>query len=337
MNADPSNTANTPERLLNALRRTTGIDDLDWATPPTPLSGGFWAEMFAVELEAPPAEWNGPLVARVMPDADTAAMETAIQRHAHRCGLPVPAIVAASGPTPELDQAWMLMEYDSGAPLLGGLTALEALRRAPTVFRGLPDLLARAASQLHRCPTSGPELDPYVERAGISAFLDRIADRATLVGRNDLAAAARLLATQSPAEQVVCHGDLHPFNLLVSGDSWTLIDWSTAVIADPHYDLGFTTLLLANPPLGGPTPLRLVAERLSRRLARRFLRTYAKESGRSVDADRLRWGQSVHAVRALTELAKWESDGSIEKHRGHPWIELRPVLEANLPTHPTSP
>lgn len=41
---------------------------------------------------------------------------------------------------------------------------------------------------------------------------------------------------------------LSPFNLLVDGDRWTLIDWSTAVLADPHYDLAFTTLMLATPP-----------------------------------------------------------------------------------------
>jgi hypothetical protein len=50
--------------------------------------------------------------------------------------------------------------------------------------------------------------------------------------------------------QVIRHGDLQPFDLLVDCERWALIDWSTAVVADPHYDLAFTTLMLANPPLG---------------------------------------------------------------------------------------
>lgn len=40
----------TTDELRNALRSVTGVDDLDWATPPTPLHGGFWAEMYTVEL-----------------------------------------------------------------------------------------------------------------------------------------------------------------------------------------------------------------------------------------------------------------------------------------------
>ncbi|MBK6671255.1 MAG: phosphotransferase [Actinobacteria bacterium] len=53
------------------------------------------------------------------------------------------------------------------------------------------------------------------------------------------------------------------FNLLVDGDRWTLIDWSTAVLADPHYDLAFTDLMLRNPPLGGSPLLRRGSERES--------------------------------------------------------------------------
>ena len=86
----------TTDRLRDALRRITGVGDLDWAAPPTPLTGGFWAEMYTVELADPPTELAGRLVARIMPDPDTAALETAIQRHLHRHGLPVPAIRAAS-------------------------------------------------------------------------------------------------------------------------------------------------------------------------------------------------------------------------------------------------
>jgi aminoglycoside phosphotransferase (APT) family kinase protein len=129
---------------------------------------------------------------------------------------------------------------------------------------------------------------------------------------------------------VICHGDLHPFNLLVDGKRWTIIDWSTAVVTDPHYDLGFTTLMLANPPLVGPAPLGAVARRIGNRLARRFLRTYGSLTGTPADPERLAWARSVHALRALTEVATWEHQDRIAAHRGHPWLALRPVLEAEL-------
>lgn len=322
----------TTDKLLHALRRTTGIGYLDWAAPPTPLRGGFWAEMYTVELADPPAALAGPLVARIMPDPDTAAFETAIQRHVHRCGLPVPAIRAAKGPTDELDRAWTLMDLAAGQPTLSGLTATGAVRRAPALYQGLPDLLARAAADLHRCPTNGPDLDDHHDRADIHAFLARIATQADSIDRPDLAGTARTLTEQAPTRRVVCHGDLHPFNLLVDGDRWTILDWSTAVLGDPHYDLGFTTLMLANPPLGGPAPGRALSRRIGHRLAQRFLHTYTQHSGTPIDLERLAWGHAVHALRAVVEIATWEAHQQLDARAGHPWLLMRSTLEKILDT-----
>jgi aminoglycoside phosphotransferase (APT) family kinase protein len=318
----------TADRLLHALRRTTGIDHLDWATPPAPLHGGFWAEMYTVELADPPPELTGTLVARIMPDPDTAAFETAMQRHVHRCGLPVPAIRAANGPTDELDRAWALMDLAPGQPMLSGLTATGAIRRAPALYRGLPDLLARAAATLHRCPIDGPDLDG----ADIHSFLARIATQADSIDRHDLARTARTLTEGAPTARVICHGDLHPFNLLVNEDRWTILDWSTAVIADPHYDLGFTTLMFANPPLGGPAPVRALARSIGHRLAQRFLHTYTQHSGTPIDLERLAWGHAVHALRAVVEIATWEAHQQLDAHTGHPWLLMRSTLEKILDT-----
>jgi aminoglycoside phosphotransferase (APT) family kinase protein len=110
----------------------------------------------------------------------------------------------------------------------------------------------------------------------------RAAD-ADAIERRDLARTAEQLAAATHGMRVICHGDLHPFNLLVDGDEWTLIDWSTAVVADPHYDLAFTTLMLANPPLGGPAPVRAANRAIGTRLANRFLRSYEQRTGRTVE------------------------------------------------------
>ena len=322
----------TTDRLLDALRNSTGNGELDWARPPAPLAGGFWAEMYRIELADPPPGLDGRLVARIMPDPDpdTAALETAIQHHVHRHGLPVPAIRAAAGPTNELGRAWMIMDHAPGQPLLAGLDATTAIRHAPTLYRRLPDHLARAAAQLHCCPTAGTDVDDHRDRADINTLLARIAEQANTIERPDLVAASSDLADHTPPDRVICHGDLHPLNLLSHDDDWTLIDWSAAALADPHYDLAFTTLMIANPPLGGPAPVRAVARSIGGKIARRFLRTYEQLSGRPVDPDRLMWGQRVHALRALTELATWEHHNRLDDHQGHPWIVLRPALEARL-------
>ncbi len=328
----PTIRTDTTDNLLAALRHLTGTGDLDWATPPLPLAGGFWAELYDVELADPPEHLSGRLVARIMPDPTTAALETAIQQHLHRCGLPVPAVRAANGPTSKLDRAWMLMDHTPGRPLLTGLSVTSALRQAPTLLRRLPDLLADATASLHRCPTDGLDLhlDNHTHRADIDDFLERISQQAVSIDRHDLADTAHQLSVKAPTARVICHGDLHPFNLLVDKNHWTLIDWTTAVTADPHYDLAFTTLMLANPALDGPAPIRKAARIVGTRLANRFLRTYQQLAGIPVDPDRLAWGHTVHALRAIVELTTWEVQGRIGEHQGHPWLTLRPTLETQL-------
>jgi aminoglycoside phosphotransferase (APT) family kinase protein len=318
----------TTDGLLAALRRHTNQPTMGWAVPPAPLAGGFWAEMYAVQVSDPPPELEGRLVARIMPDPDTAAFETAVQRHLTRCRFPAASIRCADGPSSDLDRAWSLMDFAAGQPLLSGLRASTAIKQAPTLLRRLPDLLADAASTLHHCRLDGldSELVGLTSRLDIHDFLQRIAAHADAIGRHDLALTAKRLARTAPDSRVICHGDLHPFNLLVDGDRWTLIDWSSAVVADPHYDLAFTTLMLANSPLGGPAPIRAVTRMIGRRVAERFLRTYEQRTGRSVDAVRLAWGRRAHALRAVVEIATWDAND----HLGHPWLTMRPMLEAHL-------
>src|SRR5258708_11923052 len=120
-------------------------------------------------------------------------------------------------------------------------------------------------AELHRLDPQ-PFLDaPRAQGAAIDipGMLDRLTATAAELDRADLTQAAAWLAGHRPAAAapVVCHGDLHPFNLLVSdNDHWTLLDWTTAVIADPAHDLAFTTLLLRHPPLTAPGPLQPVIQ-----------------------------------------------------------------------------
>jgi hypothetical protein len=87
-----------PERLLAVLRTATSNPRLDFAAPPEPLTGGFWAELLAFRLVGAPAGFDGDLVARVMPDAAVARKETLVQAEVARCGFPTPKVRAAGGP-----------------------------------------------------------------------------------------------------------------------------------------------------------------------------------------------------------------------------------------------
>jgi aminoglycoside phosphotransferase (APT) family kinase protein len=313
--------------LLGVLRRITGDADLAYDGAPVALTGGFWAELVSFRLADPPAGWSGALVARVMPDAAMAAKETVIQAEVADQGFATPTVLASGGPAEGVDgRAFMIMTLADGHPLLAGLDGVGALAKLPSLARRLPVTVANVLASLHR-------LDPEpVERrlrdAGVAAprldtMLESLRSTSDALGRIDLAGAAAWLQTHPPSAEptVVCHGDMHPFNLLVDDDgTTTVLDWSAAMLAPATYDLGFTSLVLASPPLLVPRGLRPVVRAAGRALSRRFVRAYERASSHAVDPSALVWHQGVVCVRALVEVAGWVAAGTIDGRDGHPWV-----------------
>lgn len=324
----------TTAALLDDLRRQLGRPDLAYETPPVPLSGGFWAEVYAIRLAGGPAELGGDLVARVMPDADPARREAIIQREVAVQGFPAPA-VRASGDGPRLGRTYMLMDRAAGAPLLSGVSGARAVLSVPGLVRRLPRLLASTALDLHL-------LDP----APVIAALDRDLPGAA-IGADDLlahltvradelddallrGATAWLAAHRPEAERsVICHGDLHPLNLLVDdARRVTLIDWTAARISEPAFDLAFTTLLIRAAPLDVPRWLRAPLRKAAAWLADEVVRTYrdlARPHGITLDDDRLRWHTALQATRMLAEVGSWP-----QPRPDHPFSGMAERLRLDL-------
>jgi aminoglycoside phosphotransferase (APT) family kinase protein len=121
--------------------------------------------------------------------------------------------------------------------------------------------------------------------------------------------------------EVTCHGDLHPFNVLIDERGRiTVLDWSTALLAPRALDVAFTTLVLSNPPLELPSPMQPLARGAGRGLARRFLRQYQQRSGHVVEHATIAWFQAFVCLRALAETSSWAHDGILESRAGHPWL-----------------
>ena len=323
--------------LLGVLRRVTGDAQLAYEGAPVPLTGGFWAELVTFRLADPPTGWAGPLVARVMPDAATAAKETVFQAQVANQHFATPPVLASGGPAEGVDgRAFMVMTLAEGHPLLAGLDGIRALAKLPSLARHLPVTLATVLAELHRLdPTPiGNGLDTAgVARPGLDTMLESLRTTADALDRADLADAAAWLQAHRPETEtvVVCHGDMHPFNLLVDDrGATTVLDWSAATLAPGTYDLGFTSLVVGSPPLVVPQVLRPVIAAAGRALSRRFVRAYERASGCPVDRASLAWHQGVVCVRALVEVAGWVAAGTIAGRDGHPWVIAGDAFAARL-------
>jgi aminoglycoside phosphotransferase (APT) family kinase protein len=322
------------DRLLAVLHSVTGSPSLTYARAPVPLTGGFWAELFAFSLAQPPDGWPRELVARVMPEANTARRETLIQAAVAAAGFPTPIVRAAGGPDDGLGRAFMVMDRAPGAPLLSGLSLAGVLGRGPALFGEIPRLLASTMARLHALdpePLRG-QLEAAAAIVSVGSMLALLGELAAEFGRPDLAQAAQWLIDHParPAPDVICHGDLHPFNLLRDGARVTLLDWSTALLAPRSYDVAFTCMALSEPALAAPGWLRPAVRWLGRRLAGRFVRSYQASTGVVIDEAELARHQAVVCLRALVEVSGWIHSGQHDAHTGHPWITTGPALVARL-------
>ena len=214
-----------------------------------------------------------------------------MQRAVAAAGFPTPMVRAAGGPDDGLGRAFMVMDRAAGGPALSGLDDGLSPAAVPRLLRQIPDLLATSMARLHA-------LDPGLVRGELEqlrevpvtvpGLLGAVARFAGEFGRTDLVAAARWLTDHPPrpAPDVICHGDLHPFNLLADGDRVTVLDWSTALLAPRAHDVGFTSLLLSEPPLRVPGWQRPLVRMFGQVLARRFVRGYQRRTAVTVEPAR---------------------------------------------------
>jgi aminoglycoside phosphotransferase (APT) family kinase protein len=328
------------DQLVEALREQRGFETARLAEPLEAMQGGFWAAIYRVHLRDVPDE-HAELVLRVMPNDAAAAKELVIQRGVVAQGYSAPAIHLFGGREFGLGGPFMLMDRAPGAPLLAGLDGTKALRALSTALRDLPTTLAHAMARLHRLDPTPITVE--LEHAATNAAIDvdgllTILTRAAACSNDELIRCGGkwLLEHRPPASPtVVCHGDLHPFNVLIDGDDWCVLDWTGALVADPAYDVAFTNLLLSHPPLAVPPAFKPAIVAGGRYVGRRFRSVYESLSGNSIDRTRLRWFTKWQALRIALDLDGWRRDGRLDDHAGHPWFSLEPTVRRQLESLPS--
>jgi aminoglycoside phosphotransferase (APT) family kinase protein len=321
--------------LLGVLRSATGVQGLEFERRPEPMTGGYWADTYAFSLASPPAGWPAELVARLMPDPLMARRETAVQAAVAAAGYPTPSVRASGGPGDGLGRAFMVMDRAAGGPLLRGLDNGVTPAAAYRLARQVPGVLAGSMARLHA-------LDPDLVRGGLTGagdlpatvrgFVLLLARQAVGYQRPDLVAAAGWLEDHPPppAPDVICHGDMHPFNLLADGDQVTVLDWTSAMLAPRAYDVAFTSLLLSEPPVRAPGWRRPLVRAAGQLLARRLIRAYQREARAAITPGELAWHQGVVCLRALVEVASWAHQGVLDERAAHPWLAASPAFAGRL-------
>jgi aminoglycoside phosphotransferase (APT) family kinase protein len=322
----------TAVALLATLRSTTGVPELEYASPPVPLSGGFYAEMLRFRLVGAPDGLDGELVARVVPTPAMGAWEATVQGEVAHQGFPTPNVRLTAPATSPLGRYLLVMDLVDGRPPMAGLSLTTIAGQIPNLVRRLPDQLAGIAARLHALD---PEpLAEQLERLPgdvpmtTAGFVEQQIVHATALDRADLADAGGQLIDTEPAStvRVISHGDLHPFNLLITSTGPVLIDWTIGRIAHPAFTVAFAELMLANPPIPLPKSAAAALRPVARNIARRFLERYRDQASPAGDVDdaNLDWHRKVHALRILVELAGWDAAGT-RPTRGHPWLILEPI------------
>jgi aminoglycoside phosphotransferase (APT) family kinase protein len=310
-------------RLVAAVRADTEHPRLTLRGPLAEISGGYYAKTYGLAFDAAPPELDRPLVLRVMPDEHHAAHEIAIQRTVAQQGYPAPTVHLADATNAILGRPFILMDRANGQPLLANLDLRRALATLPRILATLPGILADRLIALHR-------LDPEPTRRALAkaGVLDQVdGTAAMLMPLSNSPGVAHvtglrhavdwLHANELPAtRRVVCHGDLHPLNLLAVGANVTaVIDWTAARLADPAYDVACTSVLLAQAPLAAPAAVKPAVRAIGRSLARRFVKQYRRQA--DLDADQLRWYEAWQCTRSLAEVATWRLAENTA--RGHPF------------------
>jgi aminoglycoside phosphotransferase (APT) family kinase protein len=310
--------------LLQGVREAVGISDLNFADRPAPLSGGYNTRIFLVRLQDPPAELSGELVLRLFhgsSDVARAIREATVQETLARLGYPAPRVLARSAPGSRL--TFNLMQRVPGTMAVEGFGKASGqgvdfrpgllLRRLVRLYFELPRILADTQTRLH-------VLDPAPFTAALqgqdsAARLPTIADRLAVIETSIHHRKAMWLepawtwlarSLKADVQPVICHGDFHPFNVMVRDGTVTgVIDWSGVTLAEPAFDVGISRLAIAGIPLHVPRHLRKIVNGILYVLALRYCKEYCRR--RPLDASAIDYGHVFRSVERLAHFSDREA------------------------------
>jgi aminoglycoside phosphotransferase (APT) family kinase protein len=307
--------ADLARRLLEYLRARLGEPGLEFSEAPAIVSGGFDTRIFAFRLRRAPPAYAGPLILRLLGARDNPARamrEAITQNTVAELGYPAPRSLLATADPGPLGAAFLVMERLPGTLLsdAGLFKILRILLETQLRLHTLDgDVLLQALEREDHASRAagGPALDRDVMTvAGHLAQLERRVAIGPLAGLAPSMAWLLEHRPPEPARRVICHGDFHPRNILVSGGVVTgVIDWPNAMVADPAYDVATTRTILGATPLevlAVPTALRWLIQGLRPFMIRGYVHGYQR--GRPLEPEALAYYEALSGMRQLVRTAE---------------------------------
>lgn len=292
--------------VLSAARGALG-PDVALAGPPAVVAGGFGRGAYECVLAVPgPPPWDGPVVVRVGASPPAARREAAWHGACAAHGCPVPPVLA------------VVEDEDTGGAAVvvargPARSLVEVLGENPLV---IPDLLRSMAAVHARLRAIPPSAAPAgTPSAAVDPPLAVLDTRLAALGLAERFGAERAwLAAQEPppGPPVVCHGDFQPAVVRLDASDLgaaVIVDWSSARLADPEYDLALTTLMFWSVPyLADGIAQRKMLKTVREMIVDGYQAAYEAAAG-PLDPDRLRYWGAYHALAWAARLAAAERDG----------------------------
>ena len=109
-----------------------------------------------------------------------------------------------------------------------------------------------------------------------------------------------------PEPRAICHGDFHPYNILMAAGRVTgVLDWPHAIVADPAFDVATTLVILRLVPMEVSdlaAPLRWLANAARPLLVGGYLRRYGRR--RPLDRNKLGYYEAAACMKALVRAGQ---------------------------------
>jgi aminoglycoside phosphotransferase (APT) family kinase protein len=212
-----------------------------------------------------------------------------LERGLYAAGLPVPAVGETTEIAGCLGQVYERIEGSSIAEVLLGPPEPDLGRIVE-----LAHVSAEVHAKIHAC-------------SNIPAGLSTQRFLATVIQRIDVLAPELKAATlkaldEMPEGDRLCHGDFHPYNVLMSPRGPIVIDWNNAHIGDPLEDVARSALILSGVAASQPSTQSRIGQ---------FNRAYLEQYFRLRPGGQeqlVAWQPIVAAVRLsddIPEIQEW--------------------------------